>query len=361
MQRNAELRSLLDRFEGARIAVVGDLVADEYLYGETERVSREAPVLIVRYESSDVKAGCGANAVANLCALGARVLPLGLVGDDATGTRLRQLLAEAGADVSSVIAVPGVPTATKTRVLAGGKNTRRQQMLRIDRDGPGAPPAALLARVLHALREAARNADALMVSDYGAGLLCPPVIEAVLGLAKAGKIVCADSRYGLSQYRGVTQAKPNEVELEQLAGRPLGGDLAAIEEAGSELLRSLAASSLLVTRGRAGMLLLRPGAPAAALPVHGSATAVDVTGAGDTVMAANTLGIACGADPLQAARLANVAASLVVQKPGTATVSAAELRKELLRATVAGPELLERSPMASAGAQEPGRRRRARR
>ena len=348
MQRNAELRSLLDRFEGARIAVVGDLVADEYLYGETERVSREAPVLIVRYESSDVKAGCGANAVANLCALGARVLPVGLVGDDATGTRLRQLLAEAGADVSSVIAVPGVPTATKTRVLAGGKNTRRQQMLRIDRDGPGAPPAALLARVLHALREAARNADALMVSDYGAGLLCPPVIEAVLGLAKAGKIVCADSRYGLSQYRGVTQAKPNEVELEQLAGRPLGGDLAGIEEAGSELLRSLAASSLLV-------------APAAALPVHGSATAVDVTGAGDTVMAANTLGIACGADPLQAARLANVAASLVVQKPGTATVSAAELRKELLRATVAGPELLERSPMASAGAQEPGRRRRARR
>jgi len=196
----------------------------------------------------------------------------------------------------------------------------------------------------------------VMVSDYGAGLLSPPVIEAVLGLAKAGQVVCADSRYGLSQYRGVTQAKPNEVELEQLAGRPLGGDLGVIEEAGRELLGSLAASSLLVTRGRAGMLLLRPGAPAATLPVHGSPTAVDVTGAGDTVMAANTLGIACGADPLQAARLANVAGSLVVQKPGTATVTAAELRKELLRAVVAAPELLDRG-----GAQEPARRRRARR
>jgi rfaE bifunctional protein kinase chain/domain len=361
MQRNAELRSILDRFAGARIAVVGDLVADEYLYGETERVSREAPVLIVRYESSDLKPGCGANAVANLCALGARVLPVGLVGDDATGARLRQLLEEAGADISGVLSVPGVSTATKTRVLAGGKNTRRQQMLRIDRDGPGAPPAALLARLLRAVKEAARNADAVMVSDYGAGLLSPPVVEAVLGLARQGHVVCADSRYGLSQYRGVTQAKPNEVELEQLAGRPLGGDLGAIEEAGRELLRSLSASSLLITRGRAGMLLLRPGAPAAALPVHGSATAVDVTGAGDTVMAANTLGIACGADPVQAARLANVAGSLVVQKPGTATVSAGELRKELLRAAIAGPELLERSPAFRAGAQEPARRRRARR
>ncbi|HKB76942.1 MAG TPA: PfkB family carbohydrate kinase [Myxococcales bacterium] len=361
MQRNAELRSILDRFAGARIAVVGDLVADEYLYGETERVSREAPVLIVRYESSDLKPGCGANAVANLCALGARVLPVGLVGDDATGARLRQLLEEAGADISGVLSMPGVSTATKTRVLAGGKNTRRQQMLRIDRDGPGAPPAALLARLLRAVKEAARNADAVMVSDYGAGLFSPPVVEAVLGLARQGHVVCADSRYGLSQYRGVTQAKPNEVELEQLAGRPLGGDLGAIEEAGRELLRSLSASSLLITRGRAGMLLLRPGAPAAALPVHGSATAVDVTGAGDTVMAANTLGIACGADPVQAARLANVAGSLVVQKPGTATVSAGELRKELLRAAIAGPELLERSPAFRAGAQEPARRRRARR
>jgi D-glycero-beta-D-manno-heptose-7-phosphate kinase len=361
MQRNADLRSLLDRFQGARIAVIGDLVADEYLYGETDRVSREAPVLIVRYESSDLKPGCGANAVANLCALGARVLPVGLVGEDRIGERLRGLLERAGADVSGVIAAPDLPTATKTRVLAGGKNTRRQQMLRIDRDGPGAPPAALLARVLGALRDAARSADAVMVSDYGAGLLSPPVIEAVLGFAKAGKIVCADSRYGLSRYRGVTQAKPNEVELEQLAGRPLGGDLGAIEEAGREVLESLSAGSLLVTRGRAGMLLLRPGSPAAALPVHGSATAVDVTGAGDTVMAANTLGIACGADPLQAARLANVAAALVVQKPGTATVSAAELRKELMRATVAGPDLLERAPAASAGAQEAARRRRARR
>ena len=353
MQRNADLRSLLDGFGRARIAVVGDLVADEYLYGETDRISREAPVPIVRYESSEVKPGCAANAVANLCALGARVSPVGIVGDDATGVRLRQMLEEAGADVSFVLTAAGVPTATKTRVLAGGKNTRRQQMLRIDRDGPGSPPA-LLPRLLRALKDAARDADAVMVSDYGVGLLSPPVVEAVLKLADSGTVVCADSRYALSRYRGVTQAKPNEVELEQLAGRSLGGDLALIEEAARDLLRSLRARSLLVTRGRAGMLLLRPGAPAAALPVHGSATAVDVTGAGDTVMAANTLGIASGADPIDAARLANVAGALVVQKPGTATVTAAELRKELSRASVAAADLID-------PAQEPARRRRARR
>ena len=354
MQPNAELRALVDRFSAARIAVVGDLVADEYLYGETDRISREAPVLIVRYESSDLKPGCGANAVANLCALGAKVAPVGLVGDDATGERLRELLRQAGAEVSGVLVAPGSPTATKTRVLAGGKNTRRQQMLRIDRDGPGAPPASVLPRLLRALDEAARQADVLMVSDYGAGLFSAPIIEAVLALARAGTTVCADSRYALAQYRGVTVAKPNEVELEQLAGRALGGDLAALEEAGRDLLRTLSARSLLVTRGRAGMLLLRPGEPAAVLPVHGSPTAVDVTGAGDTVMAANTLALACGADPVDAAKLANVAGALVVQKPGTATVSRAELRDELLRAPVAEAELVEEAP-------EPARPKKARR
>ena len=354
MQPNAELRSIVDRFSAARIAVVGDLVADEYLYGETDRVSREAPVLIVRYESSELKPGCGANAVANLCALGARVVPIGMVGEDATGARLRNLLVDAGADVSLVLTAEGFPTAVKTRVLAGGKNTRRQQMLRIDREGPLEPPSALLPRLLRGLREAARDADAIMVSDYGAGLLSTPVIEAVLGLAESGKLVCVDSRYRLTQYRGVAVAKPNEVELEQLAGRPLGGDLAALEEAGRDLLRTLRARSLLVTRGRAGMMLLRPGAPAALLPVHGSTTAVDVTGAGDTVMAANTVALACGADPIDAARIANVAGSLVVQKPGTATVAAAELRTELQRGPVAQAQLVEER-------QEPARKKRARR
>ncbi len=337
---NRELLEILERFSGARIAVLGDLVADEFVYGETDRVSREAPVLIVRYESDELKPGCAANAVANLCALGAKVQPIGLVGDDETGLGLRALLTKAGADTSFVFTAEGRTTATKTRVLAGGKNTRRQQMIRIDHDGPGAPPPALLAKLLKAVKVAAASADAVLVSDYGLGLLTPPLVEAVCALARGGRLVCVDARFSLTQYRGVALAKPNEVELEQATGRRIGDDPAALEEAGRALLEQLGSGALLVTRGRSGMALLRPGAPTALIPPHGAQDAVDVTGAGDTVMAATTLSLACRADALDAARLANVAGALKVQKIGTATVTADELRIELARAPVAEASLV---------------------
>ena len=350
-EHNADLLALLARFSGARIAVLGDLVADEYLYGETDRISREAPVLIVRYETSELKPGCATNAIANLCALGARVMPIGLIGDDSTGERLKKLLRDQGAEVQGVLTAEGKPTASKLRVLAGGRNTRRQQMIRVDRDGPGAPAPALLGKLLKALEAAVAKADALLVSDYGLGLLAQPLVEAVCGFARSGQIVCVDARYRVSQYRGVTVAKPNEVELEQAVGHAIGEDPLAVEAAGRELLRTLRSQSLLVTRGRSGMALLRPSAATAFLPVHGSADAVDVTGAGDTVMAANTLALACGADPLQAARLANVAGALVVQKPGTATVSADELRRELLAGPVAQATILPRMGSAARGSR----------
>jgi len=348
MRVNQDLQQLLGRFSKARVAVLGDLVADEFVYGETERISREAPVLIVRYESAELKAGCGANAIMNLCALGAKVQAVGLLGSDETGRRLRAILREAGTGDAGILSVDG-PTATKTRVLAGGKNTRRQQMLRIDRDGPGVPGPALLQKLVRALAQAAAKADAILVSDYGLGLCSPALVEAVRSLAAQGKTVCVDARYGLGKYRGVTVAKPNEVELEQAVGHPIGDDPAALEEAGRELLKSLRLQSLLVTRGRTGMALLRPGEATALVPVHGSADAVDVTGAGDTVMAANTVALAAGADPVQAMRIANVAGALKVQKPGTVAVSAAELRKELSRAEVAQPTLLVQPRAASRG------------
>jgi rfaE bifunctional protein kinase chain/domain len=345
---NRDLGQLLGRFSRARIAVVGDLVADEFIYGETERISREAPVLIVRYESAELKPGCGANAILNLCALGARVQAIGLVGDDEIGRRLRALLRDAGTDDSGVFPVDG-PTSTKTRVLAGGKNTRRQQMLRIDRDGPRPPGSALAQKLVKALAQAAAKCDAIMVSDYGLGLLTPALVEAVRSLAAQGRTVCVDARYGLSKYRGVTIVKPNEVELEQAVGRAIGDDPLALEEAGRDLLKTLRVQALLVTRGRNGMALLRPGAPTATVPVHGSADAVDVTGAGDTVMAACTAAVAAGGDPVQAMRIANVAGALKVQKPGTVPVSAEELEAELERAEVAQPTLLAQPRAASRG------------
>src|SRR5262245_62011688 len=186
---NADLQALLGRCAGARVAVLGDLVADEFVYGETDRISREAPVLIVRYEHNELKPGCAANAIANLCALGARVQPVGVVGDDEIGGKLLHLLQQSGADVSLVQVAAGRPTATKTRILAGGRSTRRQQMIRIDRDGPGAPAPAVLTRVQRSLKEAAADCDAIMVSDYGLGLLAPPIVEALRSMAAQGKMV----------------------------------------------------------------------------------------------------------------------------------------------------------------------------
>ena len=348
LRMNDDLAQLLGRFARAKVAAIGDLVADEFVYGETDRISREAPVLIVRYESAELKPGAAANAIMNLCALGARVQAFGLIGDDEIGRRLRTLLRGAGADDAGIFTVDG-PTSTKTRVLAGGRNTRRQQMLRIDREGPRPPGPAVLQKLLRALAPAAAKCDAIMVSDYGLGLLTPALVEAIRSLAGQGRTVCVDARYGIARYRGVAVAKPNEVELEQAVGRSVGGDPLALEEAGRELLKTIRAQALLVTRGRNGMALLRPGAPTALIPVHGSADAVDVTGAGDTVLAASTAAMAAGGDPVQAMRIANVAGALKVQKPGTVPVSAAELAAELKRAEVAHPAVTVQPRAASRG------------
>lgn len=319
---------LLDRVGRSAVVVVGDLVADEYVYGETERLSREAPVPVVRYERSELAAGCAANAAVNLAALGARVRAVGVVGADAIGERLLEALAAAGVDVSGVQPLRQRFTESKMRILAGGRSTRRQQMLRVDR-APAEPlPRRAQERVLAELRRAARGAQAVLASDYGSGLLAPIVLEALRGLRREGTPICGDSRYRLAEFTGFTMVKPNEVELEAATGLRLqvpGG----LERAARALVRRLRCDDLLVTRGRHGVSLFRRGEPPLHLPAHGGHDAVDVTGAGDTVAAAYTAGIAAGADPATAARVANVAGALVVRKPGTATVTRAEILAEL--------------------------------
>ncbi len=307
------LLELIHAFPRRRVLVVGDLVADHYIYGQTDRVSREAPVLVVRYESSEVKLGGGANAAANVRSLGGQVTAVGVLGDDEMGQKLRRKFKAAGIRVQAV-GGPAVETETKTRILAGGVNTTRQQMLRLDR-----------ARLI---RAAARSADALVVSDYGAGALCHETRKAVLALAREGLTVCVDSRYALESFAGATVCKPNEPELARLTGMPVRttDELVA---AGRRAVERLGCRSLVVTRGRNGMAVFDANGSVELLPVHGSEEAVDVTGAGDTVIAALTLSLAAGASVLDAARIANVAGGLVVMKQGTATVSRAELEREL--------------------------------
>jgi len=324
------LARLLGALPGTTAVVVGDFVADEYLYGETERVSREAPVLVVRYESSELKAGCAGNAAMNLAALGVKVMAVGTVGDDSLGAALAATLERGGVDVGGLLAVKGRPTEAKTRVLAGGRATRRQQMLRIDR-APAEPlPPAAGRQLLRELDRAARRAQVVQASDYGSGTVGSAVKEALRQLHRRGLPVCADSRYALPTFQGLTMVKPNEVELEVASGVPVAGR-GGLDRAARSLLRRLGGEMLLVTRGRNGMSLFRVGERPVHLPAHGGLDAVDVTGAGDTVAAAFAAGLAAGGDPVTAARLANVAGALVVQKPGTAVVTRDELAAEISR------------------------------
>jgi rfaE bifunctional protein kinase chain/domain len=319
--------SLIQRvrtFRGRRIAIVADLVADEFVTGDVERVSREAPVLILQFQRSELRLGGGANAVHNIRTLGGEPVPLGAVGRDDTGRALLKLLAKSGIDARHVVRVTGYETPRKTRIWAGGTHATKQQIVRIDRTRPLANPREVEAL---AVRELARirDVDGVLVSDYGLGLVTEGLLRAAVKFARAHRApITADSRHALLGLSGVTAVTPNEPEVEEALGVPIGHDRAGLERAGKRLQARLRAS-VLITRGSDGMALFEAGAPPRHLPVFGSDEVADVTGAGDTVIATFTLALAAGAPVSEAALLANIAGGLVVMKRGTATVSAREL------------------------------------
>ena len=287
----AELIRTVQGFEGRRVLVVGDLVADEYIFGKPERISREAPVLILRYLSQDTRLGGAANACHNLHTLGAKVVPLGVVGADRTGETLRRLLAEQGIERDGLVTVPGRRTPMKTRIMAGGSLSTRQQVVRVDREPEGALPPATESALVERIRAWTGRVDAVVLSDYGYGTITPRVLAEVRKLADAGAVVTADSRYDLLRFEGLTAATPNESEVELLLGVPLDGDK-AVEQAGWKLLERLGARCLLVTRGAKGLALFERGAAATFVPIFGSDEIADVTGAGDTVISTFTLALA---------------------------------------------------------------------
>ena len=314
------LLALARSLQKVRALAVGDLVADEYIFGQTERVSREAPVLIVRYESSEVRLGGGANAAHNAAALGARVKTVGHLGNDALGRTLKSQFRSAGIDVQTVSS-PGIPTETKTRILAGGISTSRQQMLRLDRGANGRLPLPARRALAAKVRAGLKTADVALVSDYGAGVLDDETRAEVLRFD--GPIV-VDARFALGSYRGATYAKPNEPELAALTGMPVRTDDEVLRAA-RVARKALRCKGVLVTRGKKGMAWVDDDRHEVLIPRHGSDEIVDVTGAGDTVLATFGLALGAGAVPVDAARLANIAASIVVGKQGTATVSPQEL------------------------------------
>ena len=308
------------------MAVIGDVIADEFLYGDPARISREAPVLILEHARTVVVPGGAGNAAANAGALGGDVRLVGLVGAEdreLMGTLQKQV------DTSRVLRPAGYRAPVKTRVLAGGLHTARQQIVRIDR-GPAGDPNGAADDFDRAALDAVGACDALLVSDYGSGLVTPELFDRLRGRLAAGGgrpsvPMLVDSRRNLADFRGCTACTPNQSEAEQVLGEPIGDDVVRLERAGRDLLGRTGAGGVVVTRGSRGMAVFVPGRPTDYIASFGADEVADVTGAGDTVIATLTLALAAGGSLHEAARLANYAGGLVVRKRGTAVVTAGEL------------------------------------
>jgi len=323
-------KKIVQSFSEVSITVLADLVADEFVFGEIARVSREAPVLILKHRESTVLPGGGANAVMNLASLGVNVLPVGVVGDDEVGSLLLERMREKKVSTSGIQRLKGHITTTKSRILAGMSHTSRQQVVRVDREAePLDDMHPALLNLVNTAREYATSSDALLISDYGYGAATPRLLAFVKSNGcLENKPITVDSRYRILQYEGATAATPNEPEVEEALGIRIGHDDEKLFSAAKRMMTEMALESLVITRGRDGMVAFEKDAAPLTIPIYGSDQVVDVTGAGDTVIATFTAALAAGADTASAARLANFAGGIVVMKRGTATVS----RKELLAA-----------------------------
>jgi rfaE bifunctional protein kinase chain/domain len=318
------LLEIIDAFDTATVVLYGDLVLDRFVLGTPKRISREAPVVILRYEGEQDVPGGGANALANLAALDVRTVPVGVVGDDEPGSALLAVLAHRDVDTSSIVIAPGYRTPTKVRILGGGSSSLKHQVARYDIEDVLAEDAPWRARLADHLAQSSTTAGAVAVSDYGYGTVEPDSVGTSLGGGQPPPWVCVDSRHRIGHLSGVHAATPNLQELEESAGRPLASDT-EVAVAAEQLRLRLSARFVLATRGNRGMTLVEEGLEPRHLPVFGTDEVADVTGAGDTVLAVMTAALAVGATPLEAARLANYGGGVVVMKLGTAAVSRNEL------------------------------------
>ena len=327
---NDRLRRIVESFPKITVTVVGDLVADEFVFGEISRVSREAPVLILKHRERTVLPGGGANAIYNLAELGVNVLPVGVVGDDEPGRLLIKAFRHKHIPVTGVLKDKSFTTVTKTRILAGMSHSARQQVVRLDREPVSEPNQHLKRELVLAARQYARASDALLISDYGYGAASPAILNAIRDKGRLEKLpITLDSRYRLLHYTGVTAATPNEPEIEDLLGTRIGNDWRALIAAGEQIMERMDLQSLIITRGRDGMVAFSKRHKPIDIPIYGGDEVTDVTGAGDTVIATFTAALAAGATTEEAAHLANFAGGIVVMKRGTATVSPQELLRAL--------------------------------
>lgn len=328
-ESHERLLNILRRFADQRIVIVGDAIADRFLHGSISRVSREAPVFILQHQQTETLPGGAANCAMNMAALGAQVSLVSVTGVDEAGGELRAKLESAGINVEGVIASEKIQTTTKVRILAGHSHSNKQQVIRIDYEGAAFNDIELRDALVSKLEQSINKTNAIVISDYNYGVVDARAIQTIRQAA-AQIPVLVDSRFRLSEFTGFTAATPNQEEVENLAGASISS-AGQLEAAAKELKQQLGHRALLVTRGRQGMMLLEDDAAPLHIPAVGAQQAVDVTGAGDTVIATFALALAGGASFADAARLANYAGGLVVMKRGTATVSQTELEHSFLQ------------------------------
>ncbi|MGB3512932.1 MAG: PfkB family carbohydrate kinase [Microcoleaceae cyanobacterium] len=341
------LLNLLAGFSQVKVLVVGDLTLDEFMTGQVERLSREAPVLILRHETTERVPGGGANAVYNFAKLRAQVQVVGLVGKDEQGIALGHIFEMAGVDTTGILVDPQRPTVTKTRISGHARQSVTQQIVRVDRKSDDLPDINLQLQLAKCIQQQVGTVDAVICSDYGDGVLTAPVIEAAISHPQR---IIVDTQKDLQRYKGATLFTPNLPEAEKAVGYAIT-TLENLYQAGCDLLKLTNARQILITRGEEGMTLFdriapkhNPNSPPPSFTITGSGdTSIycwhipafnrtdvfDVTGAGDTVVAALTLALGIGASTWEATVLGNLAASLVVRKFGTATTTVDEITEAL--------------------------------
>lgn len=332
-QKNgASPAAVIARFGRVKALVAGDLMLDHFVWGRVERISPEAPVPVVQVTSESLRLGGAANVVSNIRALGGRVAVCGLVGADGGGRRLVAALRDLDVDLSGLVQSREAPTIEKTRIIA-----HQQQVVRLDREDHGAATGRGAARARGFLLASVWKADVVVLSDYGKGLVTPALLAALAALRalRDFRLLIDPKRSNFAYYRRPALITPNRQEAAEAAGIEIR-DAATLDRAGAELLRRWEADAVLVTRGEEGMSLFRHGRPPRHFPTW-ARHVYDVTGAGDTVIAACALALACGASPETAAVLANHAAGIVVGEVGTATVSVERLRAEVAAARATKP------------------------
>ncbi len=315
---------ILDKVDRCRIVILGDLIVDQYIWGKVSRISPEAPIPVVEVVRENFSLGGAANVASNLNALGASVEICGVVGDDSHGRMLLGMLKEKGIDTRLVVKAPDRPTILKTRIIA-----HKQQVVRVDREDTRSLEGEGLARMKEHLQETIPNVDAVILEDYGKGVIQERLLSEIIPMARGlGKIVTVDpKRDHFPFYKGVTAITPNRLEAEEATGIHIS-DEKGLHEAGARLMERLQCDAVLITMGDQGMCLFKDGEPPLKIPAR-AREVYDVSGAGDTVIAVFTSALVAGATFRQAAMLSNVAGGLVVEKLGTAVVTREEIRARM--------------------------------